>query len=83
MSYSRWIGSKWYVYPSVYGWIECDFAGGPFLRWTPDMSYDDFKAVVNEQIADAEDREELFDILDENMEDIKHWFRKWRKEEAK
>jgi len=80
MSYSRWIDSKWYVYPSVREWIECDFAGGPFLQWTPDMSYDDFKAVVNERIADAEDRKDLFEILGENMEDIQKWFNVWAKE---
>ena len=74
MSYSRWLESQWYVYPHSGGWIECDFAGGPFLQWKPDVPYEDFKAVVQEKITDAEAREELYEILDENMDAIQKYF---------
>ena len=80
MSYSRWIESNWYVYPHVDGWIECDFAGGPFLRWKPEMSYDEFKDIVREEITNVTERHELYSILEENMDDIKHFFDEWKKE---
>ena len=82
MSYSRWIDSKWYIFPSVEKKIEAWRAGDSFLCWLPSESYQDFlkKAESTLQHDDEyeEDFKELKEILEENMDDINGWFKKWK-----
>lgn len=81
MSYSRWCCSKWYIFPSVEKKIETWRAGDDFLCWLPSESFEDFlkKAEKTLQHDDEyeEDFNELKEILEENMDDIQHYFKEW------
>ncbi len=82
MSYSRWIDSKWYIFPSVDKRIETWRAGDSFLFWLPSESYQDFlkkaESILQHDDEYEEDFEELKEILEENMDDINEWFKKWK-----
>jgi hypothetical protein len=86
MSYSRWICSKWYIFPSVSKRIEVWRAGDDFLAWEPNEKYEDFLQKAANTLNHDEDYTadflEMKEILEENMDDIQSWFKKWRQAES-
>ena len=81
MAYSRWSNSNWYVYCDCNGYLYC---GGPAeLRWYPFMSYDEFQCIVTQEVADAALRDELFGILERNMDEIQEDLAYYRGENDK
>lgn len=81
MSYSRWVCSKWYIFPSVKKKIEAWRAGDRFLCWLPNESYQDFLKKAEKSLQHDEeyekDFEELKAILEKNMDEIQHYFKEW------
>jgi len=82
MSYSRWLCSNWYIFPSVAKCIEVWRASDDTLQWMPNESYEDFlkkaESTLRHDDSYAADFLEMKEILEENMDDIKHWFKEWR-----
>jgi len=78
MSYSRWLDSNWYVFPSTAGCIEAWRAGDAMLQWFPEVqSLDDFLSLARASIRQDEffetDILDLKRILEDNMDDIKKY----------
>lgn len=76
MSYSRWLESNWYVFPSTAGTVEAWRAGDTLLQWcTEQQTLEEFLAYAAVTITQDEQSEqdllELRRILESNMEDIK------------
>jgi hypothetical protein len=84
MSFSRWLDSVWYVYPTVKGRIDCWHAGdmGVPLQWTQEKTLSQFLDHVKEQLPNVseEDIQELEDILKANFEEIMGIFLEYNKE---
>ena len=79
MSYSRFLDSNWYTYPTIHEGqpeIVCIRANGfDTYFWEKDVSYEEFIEDVGASMRRDEfyesDLEELKKILSDNMEDIK------------
>lgn len=82
MSYSRWINSKWYIFPSTSKCIEVWRAGDECLNWQPTETYEQFlDKAANTLLHDkyyTEDFMTMKKILEKNIDDINKWFKKWK-----
>ena len=87
MSYSRFLESQWYSYPTAIGCIEVWHAGDldKDLHWSQEKTLEQFLAYVKEQLPDVsdEDMEELKDILEANTQDIMEVFMEYNKKESR
>ena len=77
MSYSRFMDSNWYSYPSDSKVIECILCGGESFQWHPNESFESFLNKVGKHCS-ADELAELKEILLKNMQDIDAWFKKWK-----
>lgn len=78
MSYSRWMFSEWYAYPcGDEKCIICHHIEGECFKWKSDETFDHFIERVGLIICES-DTEQLQEILSENMNDIKSYFKKWK-----
>lgn len=78
MSYSRWIDSKWYVYPAD-GFVSCNYSIDVWFEWRPGEAYEDFLCRVSSHPGlPAEDVKELEEILSGNMEEISRFMEEWK-----
>ena len=81
MSYSRWLESKWYIFPCTDNTIVIWRAGEGDIRWKKNETYEEIMERVKSTIQkDAEyddDIQELKEILEENREDIEKYIDKW------